>query len=288
MAVIEADDGVPLWVERTGGGAGMPLVLCHGGPGMWDNLGPLAALLDHDREVVRWDQRGCGRSGGADGPFSVAQSLADLDAVRRHLGIARWVVGGHSWGASLALRAVLADPASAAGLLYLSGTGLGRSWHAAYKAAPAERLTPEQLARCDALEALASRTAAEEIEWRTLRWAPDFADRARAVELAAIDAGAPWALNRSCNAAINAETKTWDAAAIYAQCESMNVPALLVHGAEDPRPPFAIDDLAHAISDVEVAVIDDAGHIPWLERPGAVAGVLRRWLSERAPDPHRA
>lgn len=208
--MVEADDGVELWVEITGSGDGVPVVLCHGGPGMWDNLGPLASLIDADRPVIRWDQRGCGRSGGADGPFSLDQSLADLDALRRHLGISRWIAGGHSWGASLALRAVLADPTSAAGLLYLSGTGLGRSWHPAYKAAPAERLTPEQLARCELLEGMPSRTRAEEVEWRTLRWAPDFADRRRAIELAGIDASAPWSVNLVCNATINAETKTWD------------------------------------------------------------------------------
>lgn len=279
--MIEADDGVELWVERTGTGPGVPLVLCHGGPGMWDNLGPLAALLDHDRQVVRWDQRGCGRSGGADGPFSLAQSLADLEAVRQQLGISRWIVGGHSWGASLALRAVLAEPNSAAGLLYLSGTGLGRSWHAAYKAAPSERLTPEQLARCEALEALPNRTPAEEVEWRTLRWAPDFADRTHAIELAAIDAGTLWPVNLSCNAAINAETKTWDAAALLAQCKSLNLDALLVHGAQDPRPPYAIDDLAQAIPNADVRIIDGAGHTPWLERPGAVTAILRSWLTNR-------
>jgi len=281
MGAISADDGVELWVEVTGRDSGTPLVLCHGGPGMWDNLGPLAALLDHERQVVRWDQRGCGRSGGADGPFSVGQSLADLDAVRRHFGIRRWIVGGHSWRASLALQAVLADPNSAAGLLYMSGTGLGPSWHPAYKAAPAERLTLEQLARCEALEALPRRTPAEEVEWRTLRWAPDFADRSRALELASIDAGAPWPVNMACNAAINAETKTWDVRTIRAQCESLDVPALLVHGAQDPRPPFAIDDLASAIPSGEVRIIDDAGHSPWLERPGAVAAGLRPWLSAR-------
>lgn len=280
--MVEADDDVELWVERTGDGPGVPLVLCHGGPGMWDNLGPLATLLDHERPVFRWDQRGCGRSGGADGPFSLAQSLADLEAIRRHLGISRWIVGGHSWGAALALRAVLADPTTAAGLLYLSGTGLARSWHAAYKAAPAERLTPEQLARCEALEALPNRTPAEEAEWRTLRWAPDFADRDRALELAAIDAGAPWPVNLACNAAINAETKTWDAAALLVECGSLDLPALLVHGARDPRPPRAIDELAQAIPHAEVSIIDGAGHIPWLERPGAVATVLRRWLVDRS------
>ena len=281
MATIEADDGTVLWVERTGGGSGVPLVLCHGGPGLWDNLGPLAALLDHDRDVIRWDQRGCGRSGGADGPFSLAQSIADLEAIRRGLGIAHWVVGGHSWGASLALRAVLDAPERVAGLLYLSGTGLGRSWSPSYKAAPAERLTPEQLARCEALEAMPNRTPSEEVEWRSLRWAPDFADRQRALELALIDADVPWAVNTACNATINAETKTWDTPAVLEQCRSLDVPTLIVHGAADPRPPYAIDDLADALPDVDVCIIGEVGHIPWLERPGAVAALVRPWLRAR-------
>ena len=281
MTWIPAEDGVELWVEVTGGGHGIPLVLCHGGPGMWDNLGPLASLVDQDRLVVRWDQRGCGRSGGTSGPFSIAQSLADLAAVRRALGIERWIVGGHSWGARLALHAVLADPTSAAGLLYLSGTGLGRSWHAAYKAAPSERLTADQLARCEALESVAERTRHEEVEWRTLRWAPDFGDRTHALELASIDAGAPWQVNFGCNAAINAEVNTLDVASLADECRSIAVAALLVHGALDPRPPYAIDDLAAVIPNVEVGVIDDVGHPPWLERPGATALLLRPWLAAR-------
>jgi proline iminopeptidase len=76
-----------------------------------------------------------------------------------------------------------------------------------------------------------------------LRWAPDFADRERAVELAAIDAGAPWSINRECNTAINAETRTWDATALLDACAFLPVPALLAHGAEDPRPAYAPDDL---------------------------------------------
>lgn len=279
MPLIEVDDSVELWVETTGGGPGLPLVLCHGGPGMWDNLAPLAALVDQDRTVVRWDQRGCGRSGGAAGPFTVERFVADLDAIRQALGLSRWIVGGHSWGASLALHAVLARPTSAAGLLYLSGTGLGRSWNAAYKAAPAERLTPEQLDRCAALEAIGRRTRAEEVEWRTLRWAPDFADRHRALELAGIDAAAPWPLNLECNSAINAETRAWNQAELVEACKQIRVPTLLLHGSDDPRPPFAVDDVAQAIPDCVVQVIDAVGHSPWLERPGAVAAVVRSWLS---------
>jgi pimeloyl-ACP methyl ester carboxylesterase len=119
------------------------------------------------------------------------------------------------------------------------------------------------------------------VEWRTLRWAPDFGNRAHALELAAIDAAVPWPVNMACNAAINGETKTLDIPALTERCRSITVPVLVVHGALDPRPPYAIDDLAAAIPRVEVAVIDDVGHLPWLERPGAVALVLRRWLAAR-------
>ena len=48
----------------------------------------------------------------------------------------------------------ISDGPSTTGLVYISGTGLGRDWHAAYKAAPAQRLTPDQLARVEVLEDL--------------------------------------------------------------------------------------------------------------------------------------
>ncbi len=77
--MIEADDGVELWIEQTGGDPGAPLVLCHGGPGMWDNLGPLAALLDRDRPVIRWDQRAPGQAPGLDTPDCLTSDCASND-----------------------------------------------------------------------------------------------------------------------------------------------------------------------------------------------------------------
>jgi pimeloyl-ACP methyl ester carboxylesterase len=73
---VLTDDGVRLWYRRTG--EGPPLVLCHGGPGLWDMFEPLAEQLVATAQVVRWDQRGCGRSGGA-GPYTLERSIAELD-----------------------------------------------------------------------------------------------------------------------------------------------------------------------------------------------------------------
>ncbi|HEX9268629.1 MAG TPA: alpha/beta fold hydrolase [Candidatus Limnocylindria bacterium] len=118
------DDGVRLWAA-TDGPAGAPgLVLCHGGPGLWDYLEPFAVLLAGTARGIRYDQRGCGRSGGAAGPYTLERFVEDIDAVRRAAGFERWIAGGHSWGATLALHYALAHPDRVEGLLYVSGVGL--------------------------------------------------------------------------------------------------------------------------------------------------------------------
>jgi len=100
-AMVRLRDGASLWTAASGNGP--PVVCLHGGPGLWDYLAPLAALLDGTFTVVRFEQRGCGRSTGG-GRFTIAQAVDDLDQVRVALGFDRWAVVGHSRGAELALR----------------------------------------------------------------------------------------------------------------------------------------------------------------------------------------
>ena len=106
QALVPMDDGVRVWTA-TGGSGAVPVVLCHGGAGLWDYLEPVAAHLMPIARVHRWEQRGCGRSDRV-GPYSIARCIADLEALRRHFGHERWLVVGHSWGAGLALRYALA------------------------------------------------------------------------------------------------------------------------------------------------------------------------------------
>jgi pimeloyl-ACP methyl ester carboxylesterase len=58
--------GATLWAVSSG--AGVPAVLCHGGPGLSDNLGPVATMVEDFALVHRYDQRGSGRSCSS-GPF---------------------------------------------------------------------------------------------------------------------------------------------------------------------------------------------------------------------------
>jgi pimeloyl-ACP methyl ester carboxylesterase len=122
---VLADDGCRLWATEVG--AGGPLIVCHGGPGLWDMFGSLADSLAGEVRMIRWDQRGCGRSDRR-GPYNVARSVADLDAVRAGYGLDRAAVLGHSWGATLALRYALDHPDRVSALIVDGETDLRPRW----------------------------------------------------------------------------------------------------------------------------------------------------------------
>ncbi|WP_173073614.1 alpha/beta fold hydrolase [Phytohabitans rumicis] len=261
--VVVTDDNCRLWAQQTG--QGPPVLLCHGGPGLWDIFGDLAQMLAGTARVIRWDQRGCGRSEHR-GPYTVSQSIADLDAVRQHLAGPQTVLLGHSWGATLALRYALRHPDRVSKLIYVSGTGIDPvpTWNPVYKQKLRDRLG-KHLHRWDELDGRA-RTPAEDREMAVLQWTADFADDRRALELAKRIA-TPWFdINVDCNAKLNAEAKQYLAENdVAAQCRTLDIPTLVIHGAEDIRPPWAVDSLHHALPRCQRRTIAHAGHLPWVE-----------------------
>lgn len=102
---LPVGDGHRLWVETRGNPAGEPVLVLHGGPG--SGCSPrFPALYDGARQwLVLPDQRGAGRSepAGERTANTTAHLIADLEALRLLLGIARWRVTGGSWGATLAI-----------------------------------------------------------------------------------------------------------------------------------------------------------------------------------------
>src|SRR5438270_13923847 len=92
-------------------GSGIPLIAVHGGPGMSDNRGYVQWLepLSDTCQVVSYDLRGCGRSGDAqDGSYSHQDFVADLDALRAHLGVHRIALLGTSYGGFISLEYAVA------------------------------------------------------------------------------------------------------------------------------------------------------------------------------------
>lgn len=105
QGMLEVGDGHAIWFGQYGNPGGIPLLFLHGGPG--SGCSPRhPGLFDASRfRIVMFDQRGCGRSTprGAPAANTTAGLVADIERLRRHLGIERWLVSGGSWGSTLAL-----------------------------------------------------------------------------------------------------------------------------------------------------------------------------------------
>ena len=125
-------NGVRLWTVQTG--QGFPVMLCNGGPGCCDYLQPVARMLDDMAQVIRFEERGCGRSESAP-TYDIETCLADLESIRNYYNIDRWIISGHSWGADLALLYALEHPSRVAGLMCIAGGRIqnDRAWHDEYK-----------------------------------------------------------------------------------------------------------------------------------------------------------
>ncbi|SCL32287.1 proline iminopeptidase [Micromonospora rhizosphaerae] len=108
--MLDVGDGQHVYWETCGDPDGRPALVVHGGPGSgatpsWRRLFDPAAY-----RIVLFDQRGCGRSTPHASDPAVDLSvnttdhlLADMERLRLHLGVDRWLLHGASWGSSLAL-----------------------------------------------------------------------------------------------------------------------------------------------------------------------------------------
>jgi proline iminopeptidase len=108
--LLDVGEGHRVYWEERGDPAGKPAVVLHGGPG--SGADPWWATLFDGYRVVLLDQRGCGRSR----PYGELRAntthhlIADIERLREHVGIERWLVLGGSWGSTLALAYAQAHP----------------------------------------------------------------------------------------------------------------------------------------------------------------------------------
>jgi proline iminopeptidase len=265
-AMVRLRDGAELWTAVSG--TGPPVVLLHGGPGLWDYFAPLSALLDGTFTVIRFEQRGCGRSTGRGGPFTIVRAVDDMEQVRAALGFGRWGVAGHSWGAELAVRYAARHLDRTAAVAYVAGVGAGNGFRAGYAAERDRRLGPDRdrLAELSAIPA-PGRTPAEERERCLLQWRTDFSPTSDA----AGHAQAFWetrppgaAVNEAANRELWNDRGTED---LLLAAARITCPVTMIFGDDDPRPWTASDSLLAALPNASRVVLEDAGHSPWAERP---------------------
>jgi proline iminopeptidase len=101
-----------IYYEECGNPAGKPAVFLHGGPGAGSDKRARQFFDPRHYRIVVFDQRGCGRSRPSASLIenTTWHLVADIERLRKHLGIERWLVFGGSWGSTLALAYAEAHP----------------------------------------------------------------------------------------------------------------------------------------------------------------------------------
>src|SRR6202142_928744 len=101
-----------IYYEECGNPAGKPAVFLHGGPGAGSDKRARQFFDPHNYRIVVFDQRGCGRSRPSASLIenTTWHLVADIERLRKHLGVERWLVFGGSWGSTLALAYAEAHP----------------------------------------------------------------------------------------------------------------------------------------------------------------------------------
>ena len=102
---IERPRGHKIYVELSGNPHGKPIIFLHGGPGGGTSPKQRQFFDPKHYQIILFDQRGCGQSKplGETNGNTTQDLLSDMEAIRKHFDIKRWIIFGGSWGSALAL-----------------------------------------------------------------------------------------------------------------------------------------------------------------------------------------
>lgn len=126
---LRVADGNELYYEAMGNPEGPAVLWLHGGPGSGSTAAHRGRINPRKQQAVTFDQRGCGRSR----PLATERldfldlnttsaQIDDIEAIRKHLGIDRWMVTGASWGSTLGLAYAQAHPDRVTGIALFAVT----------------------------------------------------------------------------------------------------------------------------------------------------------------------
>ena len=287
MTLMQIRD-VSLFVKVMG--QGYPLVLMHGGPSLdHTTLLPLEPLADQ-YTLIFYDHRCNGRSEGADASTMTMDNLtADADALRQALGFDQWAVLGHSFGGNVALEYALRYPQSLTHLI-LMNTGGDQWWvnHNApeilakrgYNAATVEaarRFYNGQVTLDEYLPTVMKLIGAYSYH-PSIWYHPSLMTLALKVGL-----GPPMKMRPE--ALIFGYGQLLQGWTVMERLGEIKMPILVIAGRYDFLfPPEHQAILADRLPNAQLVLVERAGHLPQIERPAEVIGVIRRFMLATSPE----
>ncbi|MBG0827905.1 prolyl aminopeptidase [Planomonospora sp. ID67723] len=302
--MLDAGDGNLVYWEVCGNPDGKPALVVHGGPGGGCSPGH-RQYFDPDRyRVVLFDQRNCGRSTphasdpAADMSLNTTEHLlSDMELLREHLGVDRWLLFGGSWGSTLILAYAERHPERVSEIVIPSVTMTRRSeidW--LYRGVG--RFFPEEWERFRDGVPEADRDGDLLAAYSRLMEDPDPRVRARAAadwcawEDAVISLepnGVPnaysdsppddlLALVRICAHYFSHGAWLEEGALLRDAGRLAGIPAVLIHGRLDLSGPAGTAwELARAWPDAKLVIVDDSGHTGSDAMRSEILGALDRF-----------
>ena len=251
--------GISLFERRIG--AGPPVVVLHGGPGaQHDYLLPGFDALAQGRTLIYYDQRGGGRSPVPRSvPVGWREHVDDLEALRELWGLSRLSLAGYSWGGLLALLYAVEHPDRIERMALVSPAPAWREGREEFERRFAERSnTPELQAERRRLRESGLRDrdpAAHQRRLFELAVAGYFHDPRRVGELT------PFRITDRTQKEVWASLGDYD---LRPQLRRLQVPAIVVHGEDDPIPVETARVTADCLR-APLRVLPRCGHVPYVE-----------------------
>lgn len=287
QGLLDVGDGNRIYREACGNPEGKPALVVHGGPGAGGGRGSRRTFDPEKYRLVLFDQRGCGESVPHASDPGVSMSVntthhlvEDMERLREHLSIERWLLYGGSWGSTLILAYAERHPERVSEIVLLGVTTTRRSeidW--LYRGVG--RFFPEEWARFRDAVPETDRDGDLVAAYARLLESPDPAIRSRAAwdwlawEDAVISlesSGTPGAYSdRSPDAALAFvricahyfSHGAWleDDELLRNAGRLAGIPGVLLHGRLDLGSPVGTAwELAQAWPGSELIVVDDSGH----------------------------
>lgn len=306
QGMLDTGDGNLVHWEVCGNPAGKPALVVHGGPGSGCSA-RVRQYFDPGRyRIVLFDQRNCGRSTphASDPTTDLTHNttphlIADMEQLREHLGIERWLLHGGSWGSTLILAYAETHPQRVSEIV-IAGVTMTRRSETDWLYGGVGRFFPEALARFragapeavddrDLVPAYASRASAPDPEVRAKAVADwcDWEDAVLSLEPSGSarpfgdrPSAAKVALVRIASHYFSRGAWLDEGALLRDAHRLQGVPGVLFHGRHDLSSPYTTAwEIAEAWPDAELVVIEDAGHKGSTTMRGRVREALDRFGS---------
>ena len=261
-----------------------PVIALHGGPAAGETYMRPYVGLAWDRQVVTYDQSGCGNSARPSdmARYSLDRYVEELDALRRHLGFERVVLVGHSWGGMLAPAYAARYPDAVAALV-LAGAAVrvadfqeaAAQWLAAI--GPDARATVERAERTGALDDPAYGQVLQDYYARHLCRLDPYPDWF--VRVAAEISRNPvyGYLNGPTEFQLGGALAGLDNSAAL---KAVRVPTLITCGEYDEAPPWVAQRIRQHVRKARLTVFPALSHMTHIEDPALVIGTTSAFLGD--------